>query len=157
MPRKYKSQDPKQHSDLYTDENPRGTIKGLGFVDSAKARQSVNKIKNSGKEYGVFFSGKSQARTVSLDKPVRLNRSQEIYNYIKYINKEGQVIREIIEVKPHKQLFPPKEPKRKSKRFFSEVTTYIINQAKFSAAREYCEDRKLKFRILTEKEILPRK
>ena len=77
--------------------------------------------------------------------------------YIKYINKEGQVIREIIEVKPHKQLFPPKEPKRKSKRFFSEVTTYIINQAKFSAAREYCEDRKLKFRILTEKEILPRK
>ena len=77
--------------------------------------------------------------------------------YIKYINKDGQVIREIIEVKPHKQLFPPKEPKRKSKRFFSEVTTYIINQAKFSAAREYCEDRKLKFRILTEKEILPRK
>ena len=77
--------------------------------------------------------------------------------YIKYINKEGQVIREIIEVKPHKQLFPPKEPKRKSKRFFSEVTTYIINQAKFSVAREYCEDRKLKFRILTEKEILPRK
>ena len=51
VPRKYKSQDPKQHSDLYTDENPRGTIKGLGFVDSAKARQSVNKIKNSGKEH----------------------------------------------------------------------------------------------------------
>ena len=39
-------------------------------------------IKNSGQEYGVFFTGKSQARTVSLDKPVRLNRSQEIYNYI---------------------------------------------------------------------------
>ena len=51
VPRKYKSQDPKQHSDLYTDENPRGTIKGLGFVDSAKAKQSVNKIKNSGKEH----------------------------------------------------------------------------------------------------------
>ena len=49
--RKNKSQDPKQHSDLYTDENPRGTIKGLGFVDGAKARQSVNKIKNSGKEH----------------------------------------------------------------------------------------------------------
>ena len=43
-------------------------------------------IKNSGKEYGVFFSGKSQARTVSLDKPVRLNRSQEIYNYIKKLD-----------------------------------------------------------------------
>ena len=41
----------KKHSDLYTDENPRGTIKGLGFVDSAKAKQSINKIKNSGKEH----------------------------------------------------------------------------------------------------------
>ena len=77
--------------------------------------------------------------------------------YIKYVNKEGQVIREIIEVKPHKQLFPPKQPKRKTKRFISEVSTYIINQAKFSAAREFCEDRKLKFRILTEKEILPKR
>lgn len=77
--------------------------------------------------------------------------------YIKYVNKEGQVMREIIEVKPHKQLFPPKQPKRKTKRFISEVSTYIINQAKFSAAREFCEDRKLKFRILTEKEILPKR
>ena len=27
----------KKHSDLYTDENPKGTIKGLGFKDRAKA------------------------------------------------------------------------------------------------------------------------
>ena len=53
MPRKYKSQDPKQHSDLYTDENPRGTIKGLGFVDSAKAKQSINKIKNSSRDINI--------------------------------------------------------------------------------------------------------
>ena len=25
----------KKHSDLYTDENPKGTIKGLGFKDRA--------------------------------------------------------------------------------------------------------------------------
>ena len=41
----------KKHSDLYTDENPKGTIHGLGFTDGAKARQSVNKIKNSGKTH----------------------------------------------------------------------------------------------------------
>jgi hypothetical protein len=40
-----------KHSDLYTDENPRGTIHGLGFTDGAKARQSVNKIKGSGKTH----------------------------------------------------------------------------------------------------------
>ena len=40
-----------KHSDLYTDENPKGTIHGLGFTDAEKARQSVNKIKNSGKTH----------------------------------------------------------------------------------------------------------
>ena len=45
MPRKYKSQDPKQHSDLYTDENP-DTIK-VKVLLMQEARQSINKIKNS--------------------------------------------------------------------------------------------------------------
>ena len=40
-----------KHSDLYTDENPKGTIHGLGITDGAKARQSVNKIKGSGKTH----------------------------------------------------------------------------------------------------------
>ena len=40
-----------KHSDLYTDENPKGTIHGLGFTDRAKATQSINKIKNSGKTH----------------------------------------------------------------------------------------------------------
>ena len=40
-----------KHSDLYTDENPRGTIHGLGFTDAETARKSVNKIKNSGKTH----------------------------------------------------------------------------------------------------------
>ena len=41
----------KKHSNLYTDENPKGTIHGLGFTDRAKAVQSINKIKNSGKTH----------------------------------------------------------------------------------------------------------
>ena len=40
-----------KHSDLYTDENPKGTIHGLGFTDAEKAKQSVSKIKNSGKSH----------------------------------------------------------------------------------------------------------
>ena len=40
-----------KHSDLYTDENPKGTIHGLGFTDRAKAVQSINKIKGSGKTH----------------------------------------------------------------------------------------------------------
>ena len=40
-----------KHSDLYTDENPRGTIHGLGFKDVETARASVKKIEGSGKTH----------------------------------------------------------------------------------------------------------
>ena len=39
------------HSDLYTDANPKGTIKGLKFATVKDAKASVNKIKNSGKSH----------------------------------------------------------------------------------------------------------
>ena len=41
----------KKHSDLYTDENPKGTIHGLKFATPADAKASVSKIKNSGKKH----------------------------------------------------------------------------------------------------------
>ena len=39
----------KKHSDLYTDENPKGTIHGLKFATVKDAETSVSKIRNSGK------------------------------------------------------------------------------------------------------------
>tara|TARA_X000001036_G_scaffold128714_1_gene121708 strand:- start:3328 stop:3768 length:441 start_codon:yes stop_codon:yes gene_type:complete len=69
---------------------------------------------------------------------------------IKYEDTRGNIIREIIEVKPKKQTKKPKEPKRKTKRYLEECQTYAVNMTKFKAAEEYCKDRKLKFRILTE-------
>ena len=77
--------------------------------------------------------------------------------FIKYKNSSGEIIREIIEVKPKRHLSPPKEPKRKTKRYLGEVNTYIVNQAKFKAAEEFCKDRKLGFRILTEEHLVPKK
>ena len=41
----------KKHSDLYTDEDPKGTIHGLGFKDEASARSSVSKIRKSGRSH----------------------------------------------------------------------------------------------------------
>ena len=41
----------KKHSDLYTDEDPKGTIHGLGFKDEATARDSVTKIRKSGRSH----------------------------------------------------------------------------------------------------------
>ena len=39
----------KKHSDLYTDENPKGTIQGLKFKTETDAKKSVAKIRESGK------------------------------------------------------------------------------------------------------------
>ena len=39
------------HSDLYTDENPKGTIHGLKFATVQDAKDSVKKIENSGKSH----------------------------------------------------------------------------------------------------------
>ena len=77
--------------------------------------------------------------------------------FIKYKNSSGKIVREIIEVKPKRHLSPPKEPRRKTKRYLGEVNTYIVNQAKFKAAEEFCKDRKLGFRILTEEHLVPKK
>ena len=41
----------KKHSDLYTDENPVGTIHGLKFATVKDAKASVKKIENSGKTH----------------------------------------------------------------------------------------------------------
>ena len=40
-----------KHSDLYTDENPKGTIHGLKFATVKDAEASVKKIENSGKKH----------------------------------------------------------------------------------------------------------
>ena len=40
-----------KHSDLYTDEDPKGTIHGLKFATTEDAKESVSKIKSSGRSH----------------------------------------------------------------------------------------------------------
>jgi hypothetical protein len=77
--------------------------------------------------------------------------------YVKVRGSNGEIRREVIEVKPKRQLSPPKKPKRQTQRYLNEVKTYAVNQAKFKAAQEYCDDRKFVFRILTEDALMPQK
>lgn len=69
---------------------------------------------------------------------------------IEYRDKDGNMQREIIEVKPKKQCSPPVRGKKSYGRYIAEVKTYRKNECKWDAAREYCVDRGYKFRILTE-------
>jgi len=73
--------------------------------------------------------------------------------YVKIKTKENKIKKYIVEVKPYKQVIEPKVQKTKSKKYLSEVTEWAKNQAKWKAAREYCEDRLMEFKVITEKEL----
>lgn len=72
---------------------------------------------------------------------------------IKVMNKHKNIDSIIIEVKPFKQTQPPVIQTRKTKRYLTEVTTFLKNEAKWKAALNFCKDRKWKFQIITEKEL----
>lgn len=94
----------------------------------------------------------SEERRIRYYDPVaKKNRTYFPDFYVKYKNKDGLIIEEIIEVKPERQVKgPPQNPKRRTRSWMNEVQTYVTNQAKWKAAGEWCEDRGMNFRLLTE-------
>lgn len=70
--------------------------------------------------------------------------------FVEYINNAGELIQEIIEVKPLSQV---KAPSRRGKHRLYEQLTHAINTAKWEAAARFCAERGMKFRIITEKSI----
>ena len=71
--------------------------------------------------------------------------------YIKIKQKNGSIKRMIIEIKPKRQCKPPtKTPKMKTRRWFKEVKTWGINEAKWKSATKWCEDQDMEFKILNE-------
>jgi len=75
--------------------------------------------------------------------------------WVKLIDANGKIQEILYEVKPYKQTLPPKEPKKKTRKYVSECLTYVKNQAKWQAASKYASQRGMTFQILTENEIKP--
>ena len=80
-----------KHSDLYTDENPKGTIKGLKFATVQDAKDSVNKIKNSGKTH----AHKIQAAVAMEQRAREMGKTAEAAVYRTYINKMKRKTKEM--------------------------------------------------------------
>lgn len=72
--------------------------------------------------------------------------------YIKYKDRDGKIKKSLIEIKPKKQTIEPQQ-KRRSKSYMSEAKTYVVNQAKWEAAEEFCKDHMWEFKILTEDDL----
>lgn len=73
--------------------------------------------------------------------------------WVKQRDAQGKLRVKLIEVKPAAQSKPPVKRTKITKKYINEVTTWGVNQAKWTAARRVCEDKGWDFVIMTEKEL----
>ena len=86
------------------------------------------------------------------------NRGHKYYvdNYIEIL--EGnKLVKYLVEIKHSRETKPPKTKYRNRKHLLYEQKTFVTNQAKWQAAREYSKKRGYKFIILTEKELISKR
>ena len=73
---------------------------------------------------------------------------------VKYISSNGEIKKAVVEIKPLRETKEPVSTKNKRKKtLLNETLTYAKNQAKWEAAKEFCKDRLMEFKIITEKEL----
>jgi len=68
--------------------------------------------------------------------------------YVEYLNSNGVLIKELIELKPKSQT---RAPKSNSKHRLYEQVQYAVNVSKWTAATTWCKQRGITFRIVTER------
>jgi hypothetical protein len=59
----------------------------------------------------------------------------------------------IVEVKPEKDMRMPKKKKKSQRTMLLREHTFLMNQAKFKAAKRYCKKLGYKFIVITEKDL----
>lgn len=67
------------------------------------------------------------------------------------VRRDGSQATFAIEVKPYKETLPPTT--RKRERLLTESETYMKNQAKWAAAKAFCDAKGITFIVLTEKDL----
>jgi hypothetical protein len=90
--------------------------------------------------------------------PYRSPIDNKIHTYypdflVTKLNKEGKKETALIEIKPFNQVMEPKKQSNITRKYITEVKTWGINKAKWTAAESYCLDRGWSFHIFTEKEL----
>ena len=97
----------------------------------------------------------SEEKAIWYYNPIKKKQCRYFPDFIIEVErKDGILMQEMVEIKPYRQVVgPPENPKRRTKQWMNAVMTYVQNQAKWKAARKYCEDKGMNFRIVTEKEL----
>jgi hypothetical protein len=86
--------------------------------------------------------------------PYYLETDSRVHRYFSDLYIEfADGTKKVIEIKPSGQTRPPKKPARKTRRFIAESLTYIKNESKWNAARQYCKKKGFIFEIWTEQTL----
>jgi hypothetical protein len=94
---------------------------------------------------------KSEEIAIPYISPVDNRRHRYFPDFIVKVRRsDGTTHTMMLEVKPKAQTVEPKTQKKKTKRYITEVMTWGVNSAKWSAAREYCTDKGWEFKLITE-------
>ena len=67
--------------------------------------------------------------------------------WVEYRNRDGQIIQEIIEIKPANQVQLGRRPST------YQQLTHAVNMAKWESCKKFCDARGIVFRVLTENEL----
>ncbi|PHS22111.1 MAG: head completion protein [Robiginitomaculum sp.] len=150
---------PRYHQGKFKPRNPK---KYMGDVTNIVYRSGWElKLMNYLDTHGNVTKWGSETLVIPYVSPLD-NRIHRYFTdfYVERINRETskkEVI--IIEVKPKAQTTPPDFTKKMTKAggirksYIREVKTWGVNEAKWKAAKAYCDDRGWVFQIMSEKEL----
>lgn len=133
---------------------PRNPEKFTGKYVMIRSRYEENFAKWCDKNPGVVNWSSEQIAIPYYDPTYRKVRRYYPDFAIRVLNNDGSPVNYIVEIKPTKEVKPPKlNPRKKKETFIKEMATYRTNQAKWKAAEEFCSRRGMKFKIITEEHL----
>lgn len=89
----------------------------------------------------------SEEISIYYDNPIT-GKKAKYYPDLFILTKSGTQL--VVEIKPKVQCSEPSMPARKTKKYVQDFSTYLVNQAKWDAARKVCEKNGLVFQVWTE-------
>lgn len=92
----------------------------------------------------------SEETVVPYRSPVDMKPHRYFLDFKIKVSSNAGIKTYLVEIKPSSQRIPPKIPKRNSKRYLIECSTFMVNQAKWEAATRWAKDRGWEFIVLDE-------
>lgn len=139
--------------------SPRNPEKYIGDVNNIVYRSSweLKFMQWCDKSPNIIRYG-SEEFCIPYFNPVKQRVCRYFPDFIIEVREQNNKIQKyVIEIKPKRQTIPPTKGKKKEKTYISEVNTYSINQSKWKSIEDWCKDRMIKFRIITEEELFTKK